>query len=170
MVLQCDIVKKSLSGNNNVIKRFIPDPGGTIIEKGSWMTNEYSSKQTLTLSYSPTSDDLENTFGVVFVQNLQTNKIYQAAKFNPHLFTSNRPIDISDQVSIYPNPVSYNLVIQSEYNIETIQVFDLTGRMVFTAKPQQQKYIMPVEQLRNGLYIVKGTTQKGQFISKIVKQ
>ncbi len=170
LMLVCAIVKKEVSGAYNVIKRFVPDQGGTVINKNGWVAGTEKKTQSITISYSPSADDLNNTYGVAFVQNLRSNKIYQAARFNPYIFTGVRPNDISSLVDVYPNPASTNLVIESEYEIQSIQVFDITGRFVGSEKPNQQRFDLPVDKLKGGIYILKGKTQKGDFVKKFVKQ
>jgi hypothetical protein len=173
LVLYCAFIKKEIPGTPvyyNVVRKFIPDPGGTMVDKGGWVSGNDIKSQSFQLSWSPASSDMDNSYGVVFVQNSNTNKIYQAKTFPIYMFTGNHPINISDQVNIYPNPVSDNLVIESEYDIEFVQVFDITGGIVYTGRPLINRFIMPVGRLNYGLYFVKGTTKKGQFMSKFIKQ
>jgi len=101
---------------------------------------------------------------------VKTSRIYQAKSFDVSTFiVDNIHVDISDMVKIYPNPVSDNLIIDCRYDIESVYVLDISGRMVFNSKPMQQRLIIPVNQLNDGLYIIKGTTKNGQFISKFIK-
>lgn len=70
------------------------------------------------------------------------------------------------KVSVYPNPVKDELNIETEYNVETVQVFDLTGKTVLTLKGSSN---LNVSQLTNGVYILRVTTDNGVLTQKLVK-
>jgi hypothetical protein len=58
--------------------------------------------------------------------------------------------EIAPAISIYPNPAAQNIYFESEKDIETISVIDITGRCV-EAKTVRQKQGM-ITGLRSGIY------------------
>jgi hypothetical protein len=73
--------------------------------------------------------------------------------------------------SIYPNPVSSELIIDDSIN--TVEVFDMNGKLVLSkelsAMPDTQKKLM-VSNLTQGLYHLKGSSKKGTVNFKFLKQ
>ena len=65
---------------------------------------------------------------------------------------------ISNDIKIYPNPCSDVLKIEvknSEYNLEKVQLFDLTGKLLFEKNIQANSYLLATKQYVNGVYILK---------------
>jgi hypothetical protein len=83
-------------------------------------------------------------------------------------------IDLSNHINIYPNPASNYLNIEAkDVQIETIEIYDLTGRRVL----QDQNLInnrlnnssrqLGINNLSNGMYIVHIKTNLGVWNEKI---
>jgi len=70
-------------------------------------------------------------------------------------------------IKLFPNPVSDNLYIQSEYKIEFIQIYDITGKMVKQVK--QPGEAVNLSDLAAGYYLLKVTTEQGEAMYKFVK-
>jgi hypothetical protein len=63
--------------------------------------------------------------------------------------------EIIDEVKIYPNPASSELIIQlEEGKSATVQVLDLLGKVLTTDKFEGTKLILQVSNLPEGLYII----------------
>jgi hypothetical protein len=79
-------------------------------------------------------------------------------------------------VQIYPNPTKGQLVVSSEYRVESIEIFDVMGRKVQSFEFNVQSYELGVastlrlDNLANGIYIMRITTENGEKKKKIVKQ
>ena len=70
------------------------------------------------------------------------------------------------EFSIYPNP-SFNFInINSDQNIIDIKVFDITGKLV---KQINNNNIIDVSNLRTGVYLLSIKTDKGNGVSRFVK-
>lgn len=169
--LQCAVVKNSLSVSgkvyHNILRSFIPDASGTAIT-GNLSAGE---SQSINLSWTPSnSDEFANAKIIAFVQDLNTKEIYQAATFDLSLITSTNPIDISEIVNVFPNPVSDLLLVVSEIDINEIQIFDISGRLVRKYSKLGSNISIPVNDLVGGVYLLKGNTLKGTFVKKFVKQ
>ena len=71
---------------------------------------------------------------------------------------------------VYPNPVSDNIVIEANANIEEVSIYDALGRHQFTKTSSRQgNMIVDVSNLSNGVYFVKARTDKGEITNKFVK-
>jgi len=82
--------------------------------------------------------------------------------------SSIREAGYNTSVSIYPNPVYNELLINTDEVIEEINVYNLQGQLVISNKNNSEK--IPVSHLRQGVYILKIKTAKGITIHKFVKQ
>lgn len=70
----------------------------------------------------------------------------------------------------YNNPVGNRLSIESPYQIETLRVFDLMGKMVLHKTPQQQKLTLNTFTLAAGAYLLRIETPEGQQTVKLIKK
>jgi len=74
-------------------------------------------------------------------------------------------IELGNQLSIYPNPVSSELRVSSEYlKINAIEITDLTGKIVLVSN----KTDINVSNLSNGTYLVNIHSDKGIVTKKII--
>ncbi|MHC1705558.1 MAG: T9SS type A sorting domain-containing protein [Tenuifilaceae bacterium] len=170
LILNCAIVGNTVGDYFNVIRRFLPNPGGTLLSQSTWNPGDYETK-TIPVSIAD-AVFYGNSKLVVFVQDAKTREVYQtfSEDFNNPPPTSIKPVDISKSVVIYPVPASNFLVVECAYEIDRLVVMDITGRIIKDLNPSKQQFTIPVENLRNGLYLIKGTTKKGEFVKKFIKQ
>ncbi|MEQ8360643.1 MAG: multicopper oxidase domain-containing protein [Cytophagales bacterium] len=68
--------------------------------------------------------------------------------------------------SIYPNPASNRIYIESDENAE-LQLFNLNGQLIESKKISKNSFLS-IADLPNGVYIVKKTSKKGQIHSKLL--
>ena len=79
-------------------------------------------------------------------------------------------------ISIYPNPVNYELKITNyEGIIEKVEITDLTGKIIINSqfsleKPKEILNSIDVSTLPQGMYLIKIYTDKGVVVEKFVKQ
>ena len=76
--------------------------------------------------------------------------------------------EIDNTIKLFPNPVSDYLNITSDYTIETIAIYDLTGKMVKQVK--QPGVSVNLSDLSAGYYLLKVTTEQGDAMHKFVKE
>lgn len=62
---------------------------------------------------------------------------------------------LEEMLSIYPNPARDWLNIESHRSIEKLELRDLTGRIVWSSADPAQFFKIPVNHLKNGLYLLK---------------
>ena len=77
-----------------------------------------------------------------------------------------------DIISIYPNPTNGKLKIESgELKIKNLIVYDIIGKIIINETDiQNNEFILDIEKLHAGLYLLKIETEKGFFMKKMVKR
>ena len=72
--------------------------------------------------------------------------------------------------SIFPNPSSsiLNIIGTNGIDIEEIQIYDISGRVMHTF--YNQSHQLNIEDLNNGNYSIKISSSSGQYIEKFIKQ
>ena len=71
------------------------------------------------------------------------------------------------QLSVYPNPATDILYIQSLMAVQSIVVYDIHGRIVIQAENTTS---VSVSNLPNGIYLVKVKTASDETIQQVVKK
>ena len=74
---------------------------------------------------------------------------------------------LDHELHVYPNPVNDILSISYRGNINTVQIFDLTGKKVLQVKDPTMT--IDVSQLKSSIYFVKIYTDKGVSTKKLIK-
>lgn len=74
-------------------------------------------------------------------------------------------VDVSNSISIYPNPTSKFLNISSNLNIQTIEMYDVLGKMVLKLGKTEQ---IKIDQFEFGIYLLKIYSEKGEMTKKVV--
>lgn len=73
----------------------------------------------------------------------------------------------SENISVYPNPVKDQLIINSGQTILDVKIYSILGSEVFSGKGINN---INVSNLKSGVYLVSITTENGQYTKKIIKQ
>ncbi len=73
-----------------------------------------------------------------------------------------------NNLKLYPNPVSSLLHIESDSDIDHIQIYDLTGKQMNLLRFENKT--VDVSALQNGIYIIEVQTNDSTFKSKFVKK
>jgi hypothetical protein len=74
------------------------------------------------------------------------------------------------QLIIYPNPTSGEVVESSEYRVQSIEIFDLLGKMVFIVETQCIASLQfNISHLPAGIYFLRIQTENGVVTKKVVK-
>ncbi|MBX3163289.1 MAG: T9SS type A sorting domain-containing protein [Bacteroidetes bacterium] len=78
---------------------------------------------------------------------------------------------VSDELSVYPNPANSQITVELNNGAEkTVELFDLTGRVVLSGTTNNDKINLNIESLQNGVYFVKVKSNNTVEVIKIVKQ
>ncbi|MDR1345966.1 MAG: T9SS type A sorting domain-containing protein, partial [Bacteroidales bacterium] len=75
---------------------------------------------------------------------------------------------LAKQLFIFPNPVKKELFIKTDLAIEKIEIYSLTGSLLLSEDNFTGKISM--QNLAQGVYLLKAYTDKGLAVSKIVKE
>ncbi|HNS10966.1 MAG TPA: T9SS type A sorting domain-containing protein [Bacteroidia bacterium] len=100
------------------------------------------------LSCTPRNPDpLPNTFGTTFVSDFD------------HL---------NEHVKVYPNPAGESVIVRSEFEIESLELYDISGRLI-RIESEINKMIVKVDRksLKPGFYLLNVQVQKGKILAKI---
>ncbi|MFN0033013.1 MAG: T9SS type A sorting domain-containing protein [Flavobacteriales bacterium] len=77
--------------------------------------------------------------------------------------------EIETIVLVFPNPASEVLQLRSEQNIEMLQLFDCTGRVVVTETVRTGRYELGISSLPSGLYSIRLQMANGVVMKEFVK-
>ena len=77
---------------------------------------------------------------------------------------------VDSSISVYPNPTSSIINIESDDDIRTVELYDIYGRLLQTNLTASEKTILDISQRTEGTYFLKITSDKGQKVEKIVKK
>jgi len=76
---------------------------------------------------------------------------------------------LENAISVFPNPATYNVNIQSEFNITDIVVYDYVGKVIYTIEDSNtQNVVLNTSSYRAGMYIVSIRTENGVVTTKRV--
>lgn len=75
----------------------------------------------------------------------------------------------SPWVEIFPNPTTGSVTINTDSNVDKLQVIDAQGRLVLTEADFQQKTIS-LEPFRAGVYFFQLSSDKGTFVARVLKR
>jgi len=87
-------------------------------------------------------------------------------------FTNYQPLGIGEtsisQFHIFPNPANNEIFIQSELQIEKIEVYSLIGALLKSENNFKEK--ISVSALSSGIYFLKIHTERGWTVKKVMKE
>lgn len=73
------------------------------------------------------------------------------------------------KVSLFPNPVKSFLTVMSESYFSKIQLTDLFGKVVYTRELNEQKALIDLSTIENGIYFLEFSSGQGSVVKKLVK-
>jgi len=87
--------------------------------------------------------------------------------------------DVINKLNIFPNPTSYNLVIEAPLE-STIEILNIEGQVIKRLQTKDTKtdidrvgwssYVVDISEFSSGVYIIKATTEKGIIAKKFIKE
>jgi hypothetical protein len=150
------------------------DPSGNIIwalKKGG---TSYDRAQDISLDGSGniiitgTFDSPFLSFGPITLTGQGFGDIY-VAKLDSNMYTSVEEINVSnDQYTIYPNPNNGRFTIHHSENVESIEIKNLVGQMIYEDKPNYNNILIQLNE--PGIYFIKLTIYNKSIIKKIIVQ
>lgn len=74
------------------------------------------------------------------------------------------------QLAAYPNPVSSELIIESAYQLEKVDIYNALGELVQSQDALGKQMILNLVDMTPGIYHALITTDKGQAVMKLIKE
>jgi len=74
--------------------------------------------------------------------------------FDPLSFTGTEVIDLSGNISLYPNPAVNTVNLSSVNVINRVEIYTLQGTLVQSFTPNSNQPVLDVERLSSGMYLV----------------
>ncbi len=77
--------------------------------------------------------------------------------------------EISRSVSIYPNPINNFVEVSAAQAVQSARVYDLAGKEVLRAAPNQAHFSLNTSSLNRGVYLLSLSTGDKQTTAKLIK-
>lgn len=74
---------------------------------------------------------------------------------------------VDNSIKVFPNPANDKINFLSENVIQKIEIYNMMGQKVYVGEPIENNYTINVSEYKNGLFLVKVKTSKGDIIRKI---
>lgn len=91
-------------------------------------------------------------------------------KLNKNGFLKSDEIVSGEKISIYPNPSSDKIFINSESKILNVKLLDMEGRLLITKNVNEDSTDLDITNLERGVYIVTVKAALKSFTTKIIKK
>jgi hypothetical protein len=78
--------------------------------------------------------------------------------------------DTAAMLSVYPNPASDRLQVESTASIESYEIYSITGALLRHATVGQNSFTLDLEALPTGTYLLKTTSEGIVQTKRFVKQ
>jgi len=115
--------------------------------------------------------DFDPNAGVVEYTSVTPKADYFLMKFAVYTVGINDNNKDVNSTNVFPNPTNGNFNVNLNKNLpqSQIQIFDLTGKVIFENTYKNQSSIQVNLDVPNGVYFVKVITNEGQSITKLIK-
>ena len=183
---------KKTNTNADKLQIYLSDNcGQTWVERYSKTANSGAKLETvptnITSPFTPSSNDWrsetvgipssfnKNNISVLFrFTNSGGNNIYIDDIQIADITTGITEFPINE-FSIYPNPSTngiYELTTTQELSHATITVYNTVGQIVYTKQLSKidKKYLLDINNVTNGLYVLRIDSEQGTIIKKIIKE
>ncbi|MCF8380837.1 MAG: T9SS type A sorting domain-containing protein [Bacteroidales bacterium] len=97
-------------------------------------------------------------------------RLYTTKQFTkPELATDTRQTFSNSEITLYPNPATDRLFIDSPTTIQSIELFDLAGRLVKSAQPFEKNASINISDIEEGYYALRVKSGGGLSLGKVLK-
>ena len=76
-------------------------------------------------------------------------------------------ISLRPKLVVYPNPANNRIAVSSEYNIETLSIYSISGQRVLHQKPQQHEVFVNLD-LPAGIYLIQADVAGEKLHQKLI--
>lgn len=162
--------------NGNIITTFTPS--GTsyatpyTIDLTSFAIAQQEGDKMMSIMFRIPTENNKNDFRIV---TKETTGGDYAAPYLDITYGTEESLEVKNvaarEFTMYPNPVTETLKIESESKIDRIDFYNINGAIVLTHTPiKSRKTVVNVSGLSNGFYLVKITNASGVFtVKKLIK-
>ncbi len=140
--------------------------GGDVGNTANITTNNFD-KLLLNGSYKGGGGDFDPNSGSTILPSYGIGDDAFILKFNSFPVGLEQ-VDLNNNFIIYPNPVLDIIHIQSEEEIESIEIIDISGRKVSVELNSNSE--IQVTNLSSGVYILRAVFKRGIFSQKFIKK
>lgn len=147
---------------NNLVRVMYPNANGTVATFDE--NNQFSTSYTITVS---DDYDITKCKVVVWVENHTQGRVMQSKRF---LVSDYYVVDVAEENvvnSIYPNPSDGMFNISGE-NIESIEVYDITGKLVMQQQVNANNTTIDLTNKAKGVYTLKSYNGNNVSVSKLI--
>ncbi|MBO7572574.1 MAG: T9SS type A sorting domain-containing protein [Bacteroidales bacterium] len=146
----------------NMVRVIYPNYNGTVATFDE--NNRFSTSYTINVS-----DDYNITKCkvAVWVENHTQGRVMQSKQFKISDYYENSIAEEKVVSSIYPNPSNGMFSISGE-NIESIEVYDITGKLVMQQKINADNAIIDLTNKAKGIYTLKSSNGNNVSVSKLI--
>lgn len=147
---------------NNLVRVMYPNANGTVATFDG--NNQFSTSYTITVS---DDYDISKCKVVVWVENHTQGRVMQSKRFK---VSDYYVVDVAEENvvnSIYPNPSNGMFSISGE-NIESIEVYDITGKLVMQQNINASNATIDLTNKAKGVYTLKSYNGNNVSVSKLI--
>ena len=147
---------------NNLVRVMYPNANGTVATFDE--NNQFSTSYTITVS---DDYDITKCKVVVWVENHTQGRVMQSKRFIVSDYYVTNIVEESTVTSIYPNPSNGLFSISGE-NIESIEVYDITGKLVMQQQVNADNATIDLTNYAKGIYTLKTYTNSIVKSNKLI--
>lgn len=162
------LTETGLESPGNEIQTFVarasyPDGMGTPLDFSTQTSHSWTTTVTTEDHYI-----LENCEIVVFIQNMDTQEIYQGTSLlGLHSVGIDDPQELSEFL-IYPNPATDRVNIKANSNISKLMVYNHQGQIVMEQSANAKILNLNTSNFEAGLYLFRIVTSAGTSVKSVV--
>ena len=147
---------------SNLVRVMYPNANGTVATFDE--NNRFSTSYTITVS---NDYDITKCKVVVWVENHTQGRVMQSKRFKVSDYYVTNVAEENVVSSIYPNPSDGMFSISGE-NIESIEVYDITGRLVMQQNINANNATIDLTNKAKGIYTLKSYNGNNVSVSKLI--
>lgn len=155
-------------GNENqnfVARKVYPDAMGRPLDFSMQSVHSWDTDITIEQNYNRDKCEI-----VVFVQNMDTQEIYQATSRMAEDITSVISTNTIPEINIFPNPASETLEIKAASEIEQVLVFNDFGERVMEMENTTNFLRLNLQGFDSGIYFIRVQTANNSSSEKVIIQ
>ena len=147
---------------NNLVRKLYPTANGTVATFDE--NNQFSTSYTITVS---DDYDISKCKIVVWVENHTQGRVMQSKRFKVSDYYENSIAEEKVINSIYPNPSDGLFSISGE-NIESIEIYDITGKLVIQQNINASNATIDLSNKAKGVYTLKSYNGNNVSVNKLI--